>query len=101
MLADRARIDPPVARHAEVEHQSVAAVGVDQAVFGTAAKSAHPRPGKPLAKIDWKRATKVGATRLDARQAAALKHLGQAADRRLDFGKLGHGVDMAKGCQAR
>src|SRR6185369_2382855 len=44
VLADRARIDPPVSRHAEVEHQSVAAVGVDQAVFGTAAKPAHPRP---------------------------------------------------------
>jgi hypothetical protein len=32
--ADLVRIDPPAAGHAEVEDQRVAAVGVDQAVFG-------------------------------------------------------------------
>ena len=34
--ADRRRVDPPVARHAEMEDQRVAAVGLDQPVFGAA-----------------------------------------------------------------
>ena len=38
------RIDPPAPRHAEVEDHRVAAVGVDQAIFGAPAKPGHPRP---------------------------------------------------------
>jgi hypothetical protein len=36
MGADLLRIDPPAARHAEMEDERVAAVGFDQPVFGAA-----------------------------------------------------------------
>ena len=66
MLAELARVDPPVARHAEVEDHRVAAVGVDQPIFGAAAEAGHPRAGQPLAEVDREGPAQVGAARLDA-----------------------------------
>ena len=51
VLADLGRIDAPVARHAEMEDQRVAAIGIDQPVFGPAPKAGDPRAGQPLAEI--------------------------------------------------
>ena len=96
VLPDLARIDPPVARHAEVEDQGVAAIGVDQPVFGAAPKSAHPRAGQSLAEIEWQGAPQVEPPRLDVGDALAVKNAREAADGRLDFGKLGHARDMAE-----
>ena len=90
MLADLARIDSPVARHPQVKHQSVAPVGVDQPVFGAAAKPDDPRAGQPLAKVDRKRPPQIRPARLDPFDPAAIKHVGQAADGCFNFGKLGH-----------
>ena len=42
-------VDPPGARHAQVEHHRVAAVGVDQAIFGTARKRRDERARQTLA----------------------------------------------------
>ena len=66
MLAELVGIDPPGARHAEVEDHRVAAVGVDQAVFGAPAERGDPCTRQPLAKIDRKGPAQVGAARLDA-----------------------------------
>jgi hypothetical protein len=90
-----------MAGHAEVKDQCIAAVGVDQPVFGSAAKLGHPRAREPLAKVDRESAAEIGAARLDARQPTPAKNPGEAADRRFNFGKLGHRADMAKGSQAR
>jgi len=48
--------------------------------------------GQSLAQIFGKRAPQVRPPRLDTRDPPALKHMGKAADGRLDFGKLGHGA---------
>ena len=45
------RIDAPAARHAEMEDHRVAAIGLDQPVFGAPAKPRHRRAGQPLAEI--------------------------------------------------
>ena len=91
VLAELGRIDPPAARHAEVEDHRVAAVGVDQPIFGAAAEPGHPRAGQPLAEVGRERPAQVGAARLDARDAAGPEHVLQPADGGFDFGKLGHG----------
>ena len=101
VLADFVRIDPPPPGHAEMEDQCVAAIAVDQPIFGPAAKRGDAGPGQPLAKIGRKRAAQIRPPRLDRDDAPALEHLGQAANGGLDFGKLGHRRRMANGAQAR
>ena len=86
VLADLSRVDAPVPRHAEVEHERIAAVGVDQPIFGAPMKPDDPRAGQPLAEIDGERAAQIRAARLDPFDAAAVKHMGKAADGRFDFG---------------
>ena len=73
-----------------MEDQRVAAVGVDQPVFGAAAKPGHARAGQPLAEVHRERAPQVRPPRLDARDPPALEDARKAADGGLDFGKLGH-----------
>ena len=51
VLAKVVRVDPPGARHAEVKDHRVAAVGVDQAIFGAAPRPVTRAPGQPLAKV--------------------------------------------------
>jgi hypothetical protein len=101
VLADLARIDAPMARHPEVEHEGVAAVGFDEPVLGASAKAGHACAGQPLAEIDRKRAAQVRPANLDAADAAALQHTSEAADGGFDFGQLRHGGDMAEPPQAR
>ena len=47
-------IDPPAPGHAKVEDQRIAAVGMDEAVFGSAAEAGDLCPGEPLAEVDGK-----------------------------------------------
>ncbi len=84
-------VDAPVPRHAEVEDQGVAAIGVDQAIFGAAPEARHPGTRQPLAKIERKRMAQIGPPRLDVADAMAEQDSLQPANGGLDFGKLGHG----------
>ena len=95
-------IDPPAPRHAEVKDHRVVSIGVDQPVFRSPAEPSHSSTGEPLAEILGKRSPKVSAPGFDPVNSASLEHMGQTADGRLDFGKLGHRVrDMADEAQAR
>ena len=97
VLADLRRIDPPAARHAEMEDHRVAAIGVDQPIFGAPAEAGDPRAGQPLAQIGRERPAQVGAARLDARDAGGPSSTRlKPADGGFDFGQLRHGSrDMA------
>ena len=75
-------IDAPRARHAEMEDQGVAAVGLDQAVFARRPRG-HLRAGLPLAQVRRKGPAQVVAAQLDRRDPPPLQHRGQAADGRL------------------
>ena len=41
VLAQLLRLDPPAARHAEVEHHRLAAIGMNQAVLGSAGQASN------------------------------------------------------------
>ena len=101
MLADFARVDPPMARHAEVKNQRIAAIGIDQPVFGPPAQADNPRTGQPLAEVDRQGVTKVGPPRLDPFDATAVEDMGEATDSCFDFGKFRHQGDMAEPPQPR
>ena len=88
--ADRVRLDPPAPRHAQVEDHRVAAIGVDQAIFGTAPERGDARPGQPLAQVVGEGPAKVRAAGLDGGEPAPLQHGTKTAHGGLDFGKLGH-----------
>ena len=95
VLADVGGVDPPPPRHSQVKYQRVAAIGLDQPIFGTTAKRGDPRPDQPLAKIDRHRPAEIGAARLDPHEPTPLEHLGQPAHGGFDFGKFGHPPPMA------
>src|SRR3546814_1956050 len=96
--ADRFRRNPPAAGHAEVEDQRIAAIGVDQAVFGAPPQPCHARAGHPLSQVGRYRPPQFGAARLHPDERLAFQHRTQPADGGFDFGKLGHG---AKSLMAR
>lgn len=89
------RVDSPLSRHAKMENQSVAAIGVDQPELSTAAEPGHLRPGQTLAKVVREGAAEVGSARFDPHDAAAEQHPFKASDRGFDFGELWHRCDMA------
>ena len=101
MLLDLGRIDPPSAGHAEVKDQCVAAINVDQPIFGPPAKARDTSADQPLTKTLWHRPPKVRPPKLEPLDAAPVQHSGQATDGCLDFGKLRHAGDMADRVQAR
>jgi len=80
-----ARIDSPASRHAEMEHQGIPAIGVDQPVFRAAPERGDGRPGHPLTQIDRDRLAQVGTARLDRGEALALQHGLQPAHGGFDF----------------
>ena len=90
MRQQLARIDAPAARHAEMEDHGVAAIGIDQPVFGASPKSGHGRAGQPLTEIHRHRAPQVGPAQLHARDSLAFQDGTQATHRGFDFGKFGH-----------
>src|SRR5689334_537180 len=94
-------IDAPSTRHSKVEHEGVSAIGIDQTVFGAAAKASDTRSHQPLAKIDRQRSAKVWPTRFDRSDAPALQHPIEAANSRFNFGEFRHRRDMAERRQAR
>ena len=97
MLVEFGGIDPPVPRHAEVKDQCVAAIGRNEAIFGSAPKVGDPRAGQPLTNVLRHRAAQVGPPRLDPIEAAALQHGFEAADGSFDFWKLRHGGAYGEG----
>jgi hypothetical protein len=86
MLGRLDGIDPPVARHAEVKDENVAAVSLDKAIFRTAAKADDPGTHEALAQVQRESAPQVWPPRLDPLDAAALEHMSKTAHGRLDFG---------------
>ena len=60
-----AGIDPPASRHAEMEDHRVAAVGLDQPIFGAPAEPGDARAGQPLAQVRRERPAQIrrGAAR--------------------------------------
>jgi hypothetical protein len=56
VLQDFAGVDAPMAGHAEMENQGIAAIGVDQAVFRTAMQAGDACAGEPLTEVHWERA---------------------------------------------
>jgi hypothetical protein len=76
VLSGLAGVNPPMARHPEVEDEAVPAVGVDQPIFGAPPEPDHSSTGQPLAEVDRQRPAKIRPARLDRRQPPTLKHLG-------------------------
>ena len=101
VLPDLVRVHPPLPRHAEMEHKRIAAIGADQAIFGAASKPSDPRTRQPLPEIHRKRPPEVRAPSFDPSDPPSNEDPLEPANGRLDFGKLGHRRDMAKGTQPR
>ncbi len=90
MRAELGRVDPPAARHAEMEDEGIASVGGDEPVFGAAREAGDRRAGEPLAQVDGKGAPQVRPPRLDGHQPSPLKHGNEALYRGFDLGQLRH-----------
>jgi hypothetical protein len=73
-----------------MEDQCVAAIGVDQPIFGAPAQARDPRPGQPLAQIGLERPAQVRPAQLDRRDPSPLEQGGEPANRGFDLGKLRH-----------
>ena len=84
-----------------MEHKRIAAIGADQAIFGAASKLSDPRSGETLPEIHRKRPPEVGPPSFDPSDPPSNEDPFQTADGSLDFGKLRHRRDMAKGTQPR
>jgi hypothetical protein len=72
VLLDLRRIDPPSARHAEVENQSVAAIGIDQSIFGPPAEARYTSANQALAKTVWHRPPQVRAAEFEPLDPATI-----------------------------
>ena len=99
VLLDGLGLDPPAARHAEVEDHRLAAIGVDQAIFGAAAQRRDFRSGHRLDQAGWERAAQVRAIDRHAGDSLPLKVARQAAHGGFDFGQFGHGATANSLCQ--
>ena len=88
---DFPRIDPPFARHAEMEDERIAAIAVDQPIFGAAVKAHHDRPRQPLAQIGRDGAAQIGTARL----TRAFEHRRETANGSFDLGEFGHVKPLA------
>ena len=86
MLAVFTSVDHPAARHTEVKDQHIVAVGIDQAVFGAAAKPGDRRPGQPLSQVDRHGPTQVSAIGLRTLYRLAIKHGAKSGDGGFYFG---------------
>ena len=88
------RVEAQAAGHAEVEDDAVAAVGVDQPIFGAATDRCDARALQTLAEIGRDRPAQIGAAHLHAGQPFALYERRDAAHRGFDLGKFGHVSDI-------
>jgi hypothetical protein len=84
-----------------MEDQRVAAVGLDQSIFGAATQAGYASAGQALPEVDRQRPPQIGSPNLHGRDALALQYVAKAANGGFHFGKLWHPGDMAKGAQAR
>ena len=75
MFVEPGRIDPPGARHSEVEYHRVATICVDESIFGTPPQIGDQSTRKPLPKVGGECTAKVGPARLDPPYVAALEHM--------------------------
>jgi hypothetical protein len=73
-----------------MEHHRIAAIRVDQAIFGTPSEARDYGSGQPLPEIRRKGSPQVGTPRFDACDPSAFQDSLKAADRRFDFGELWH-----------
>ena len=96
MLVEFGGVDAPVPRHAEVEDQSVAAIGRNEPIFCPPSEAGDPRPGQSLAKVLRHRSAQVGPARLDPYEPPAPEDGLQPADGGFDFGKFRHQPVIAR-----
>ena len=89
-------VDPPLSRHAEVEHQRVSPIGRDQSELSAPSEPRDRRSRQPLAKIGWERSAQIRSAQLHPGNPPAEKHFLEPTDGGFDFGKLWHHGDMAK-----
>ena len=94
MLVEIRRIDPPGARHSEVEYHRVATICVDESIFGTPPQIGDPGTRQPLPKVGRECTAKVGPARLDPPDLAALEHMAQSSNGGFDFGQLWHSLSL-------
>ena len=73
-----------------MKDQRIAAIGIDQAIFGAATQSDDMRTRQALSQIDGNWLAQVGAAWLDATKLLTGKDGGEPTDRRFDFGKFWH-----------
>ena len=78
-------VDSPAPRHAEVEDQRIAPVGIDQAIFGAAGEAGDSRPGQPLTQVDRHGMAQVGTACLDMAQPLSVQYGTQTCDRGFHF----------------
>lgn len=97
VLPKLGRVDTPVARHAEMKDERVAPVSVDEAIFGSAPKTRHPRARQSLAKIIRQCSPEVRPTGFDRVDPAPSKDSRKASDSGLNFGKFGHAPRYGEG----
>ena len=94
------RINPHPARHAEMDNQRIAAIGLHQAIFGAPVQPGNDSPGQSLAQRLRQRPAQIGPIGNDTGEALAFPHWGQAAHHGFDFGKFGHSRDIGGVCMA-
>jgi hypothetical protein len=84
-----------------MEDQGIAAIGIDEAVFGSPAQAGNPCSRKSLPEIDRKSSPEIGPARFDPLDSVTFEDTLKPANGCLDFGKLRHRGDMAKPEQPR
>jgi hypothetical protein len=68
-----------------VKDKRVTSIGVNEAVFGAAAKVRDMSASQSLPEIHWKRAPKIRPARFNRTDLAALENAGQASDSGFNF----------------
>ena len=91
VLANRVRIDPHPPRHAEVQHHRIAAISIDQPIFGAPPAGDDGRPRQSLAQPIGERPAQIGTVPRPPVKALSEPAGSEATHDGFDFGKFGHG----------
>ena len=84
-------IDAHAARHAQMDHQGLAAVELGQDVFGAARAAAAPCGPSSRSAKSWRKGhAQIAAPRLDIGDGMAFQRGHKAQADGLDFGQFGH-----------
>lgn len=81
-----------------MEDERIAAIGVDEAVFGAPRQPRDGRAGHALPQVDGNRLAQVRTARLDRGQALAEEHGFEPAHGGFDFGKFWHVFQLGCVC---